>query len=319
MNTLRSPFKSPDGEAEYMAAYEATMRLWPVPYESLDIPSRFGSTHLVVCGTKDAPPMVLLHCFFTSLTVWAYNIADLSRNYRVYALDMMGQPSKSIPDQPIRNREEMADWLTGILDALGISKTDLVGYSYGGGAALNYAIHAPDRVKKLVLVSPAGGLVPLKAEFFIRGMLISFLPSLSRFSTSSFMHWIFHKPNLENAKTRRMFDSILNQMSLGTKHFRMGTVVPPVPYKDEELRGVAVPTFLLIGQQEVIYDPVAAVARAQQLIPSIQAELIPQASHDLPISQHQVVDARILEFLNESPTIDRSQDGMITTPVMVQA
>ncbi len=120
MSNLPSAFKSPKGEAEYMAAYEATMQLWPVPYESMDVQSRFGSTHLVVCGSKDAPPLVLLHCFFTSLTVWAYNIADLSRNYRIYALDMMGQPSKSIPDQPISNREEMAEWLTGILDALGI-------------------------------------------------------------------------------------------------------------------------------------------------------------------------------------------------------
>src|SRR6266542_2851341 len=99
-SSLPSPFKSPKSEAEYMAAYEATMRLWPVPYESKDISSRFGSTHIVVCGPEDAPPLVLLHCFFTSLTVWAYNIEAFSQNHRVYALDMMGQPSKSFPDEP---------------------------------------------------------------------------------------------------------------------------------------------------------------------------------------------------------------------------
>ena len=154
-----------------MAAYEASMRLWPVPYEDMSIRSRFGSTHLVICGPKDAPPLVLLHCFFTSLTNWAYNIADLSRNHRVYALDMMGQPSKSIPDQPIRNRGEMAEWLTSMLDALGISKTDLIGYSYGGFAALNYALHTPDRLRKLVLLTPIGCFVPLKTQFYIRGML----------------------------------------------------------------------------------------------------------------------------------------------------
>src|SRR5215217_5643364 len=47
------PFKSPKGEAEYMAAYEATLRLWPVPYESMDIPGRYGRTHLVATGPKD--------------------------------------------------------------------------------------------------------------------------------------------------------------------------------------------------------------------------------------------------------------------------
>jgi len=141
MNNLQSAFKSPGGEAEYMAAYEATMRLWTVPYEAMDIKSRFGSTHLVVCGRKDAPPLVLLHSFFMSLTVWAHNVADLSRDYRIYALDMIGQPGKSIPDQPMRDRGEMAEWLTGTLDALGITQTHLIGWSYGGFAALNYAIH----------------------------------------------------------------------------------------------------------------------------------------------------------------------------------
>jgi hypothetical protein len=61
------------------------MRLWPVPFEARDIPSRFGSTHLLICGPKEASPLVLLHCFLTSLTVWAHNIADLSRDHRVYA------------------------------------------------------------------------------------------------------------------------------------------------------------------------------------------------------------------------------------------
>jgi pimeloyl-ACP methyl ester carboxylesterase len=159
MLNLPSPFKSPKGEAEYMAAYEASMKLWPVPYEDMYVPSRFGNTHLVICGPKDAPPLVLLHCFFMSLTVWAHNIADLSRNYRVHAIDMMGQPSKSIPDQPMRDRDEMAEWLTGVLDALNISKADLIGWSYGGFAALNYTIHRPDRLRKLVLLSPIGSFV----------------------------------------------------------------------------------------------------------------------------------------------------------------
>jgi hypothetical protein len=53
MSNLASPFKSAEGERDYMAAYEATMRMWP-------------------------PPLVILHCFFTSLTSWVNNIADFS-------------------------------------------------------------------------------------------------------------------------------------------------------------------------------------------------------------------------------------------------
>ena len=94
---LGVPFKSAEGERDYMAAYEATMRLWRVPYDSMDLVSRFGSTHVVVCGPTGAPPLVILHCFFTSLTTWVNNIADFSGGYRVYAPDMMGQPGKKHP------------------------------------------------------------------------------------------------------------------------------------------------------------------------------------------------------------------------------
>jgi pimeloyl-ACP methyl ester carboxylesterase len=283
-----------------MAAYEASMRLWTVPYEDRSIPSRFGSTHLVVCGPKDAPPLVLLHCFATSLTAWAYNIADLSRDYHVYALDMMGQPSKSIPDQPIRNREELAEWLTAVLDDVGISQTDLIGYSFGGFAALNYAMQAPDRIKKLILLSPAGGLVPLKTQFYLRGMFSTLFPSLSLLTTNIlWFNWFFYHPNLKNEKTRRIFDCLSHQFALGLKYFRMRAGILPIAYKDEELRRVRNPTLLLIGKQEMLYHPVPALERAKKLIPSIQAELIPQASHDLPISKAETVNTRMLAFLKE--------------------
>jgi pimeloyl-ACP methyl ester carboxylesterase len=294
--TSPTPFKSAKVEAEYMAAYEATMRLWRVTYESMDLRSRFGSTHLVVCGPKDAPPLVLLHSFFMSLTVWAYNVPDFCREYRVYALDMMGQPGKSIPDQPINNRGEMAEWLTSVLDALRIPQTNLVGWSYGGFAALNYAINRPDRVKKLIFLTPAGTFVPLKPQFLIRGMLTR-LPG--RFWSNSFMQWATHTPNLSNENTRRIYDRITDQFYLGVRYFRSSFTVLPSPYSDEELRSVRNQTLLLIGQQESLYDPVPAEARAKELIPNITTDLIPQAGHELALSKPEMVNQKVLDFLGD--------------------
>jgi len=113
-----SAFKTPEGEAAYLAAYDAAMKRWPVSYEEMEISSRFGATHVVVSGPKDAPPLVLLHGYMATLTMWAPNIVDFSRDYRVYAIDVMGQPSKSIPSEPIRNPQDYAVWLAATLDGL---------------------------------------------------------------------------------------------------------------------------------------------------------------------------------------------------------
>jgi len=297
MSNLSSAFKSPQGEAQYMAAYEAGLRLWTTPYEEKDIPGRFGNTHLVACGPKDAPPLVILHSALANLTAWAYNIADLSQVYRVYALDIMGQPNKSVPDQPIRARENFVEWLTTLLNALKIEKTHMAGVSYGGWLILNYAIGAPERLMKIVLLSPAGSFLPIVPQFYLRGML-SMLPP-RRFWMSKFVEWTTHRENLQDPNTRKMFDCLVEQMYLGLKYFKMQANVSPIAYQDDELRSVKNPALLLIGQQEVIYDPAASVERAKRLMPTVQAELIPGASHDMVFSRAKIVNRRILNFLKE--------------------
>jgi pimeloyl-ACP methyl ester carboxylesterase len=299
MSTLPSAFKSPEGEAEFMAAYEATLQLWPVPYEPMNIPGRYGRTHLVATGPKDGPTLVLLHMFFASLTQWAANVADLSRDYRVYAIDVMGQPSKSIPDQPLNSREDCVAWLSEVLDALEIERTDMVGASFGGWFTLNYALGAPKRISKIALLSPAGGLVPLAKQFYVRSMLPKFIPR--RFAMESFIRWMTYEGNLRDWKTRAILDCLTDQMFLGTRYFHLQMGVGPwILFSDEELRSMQVPTLLLIGQEEAIYDPEAALERARRLIPNFEGELLPRANHEMTISKHEFVDRRALEFLKRS-------------------
>jgi len=299
MTDLPSSFKSHEGEEEYMAAYEAALRLWPVAYEPMDIPGRYGRTHLVATGPKDAPSLVLLHMYFANLTMWAANIADLSRDYRVYAIDVIGQPNKSLPNQPLKSREDYVAWLSELLGALDIESTNLVGASFGGWLTLNYALGAPERVNKIALLSPAGGLIPLVKQFYLRGLPMGFFTR--RFLVDWFIRWTTYEENLRDSNTRLIYlGCMADQMYLGLKHFRVQAGAGPEVFSDEELRSMQVPTLLLIGQQEVLYDPEAALERARRLIPNFEGGLVPQASHEMTISQHEIVDGRVLEFLKAS-------------------
>ena len=183
----QSPFRTREGEAAYLAAYDAAMKSWPVPYEEIDVPTRFGTTHVIASGPKAAPPLVLLHGYMATSTMWSPNIADFSKDYRVYAVDVMGQPSKSIPAEPIRGRADFAGWLTATLDGLHLGRVSLVGMSFGGWIALGYAVAAPERVQRLVLLS-VGGFVPMASQFTMRGMLMALFPI--RLTVNSFMHWL---------------------------------------------------------------------------------------------------------------------------------
>ncbi|WP_338121889.1 alpha/beta fold hydrolase, partial [Morganella morganii] len=77
---------------------------------------------------------------------------ELARQARVIAPDMVGF---GFTDRPAGQRYDMDSWVrqaVGLLDALGIEKTDLVGNSFGGALALALAIRHPQRVRRLVLM-----------------------------------------------------------------------------------------------------------------------------------------------------------------------
>jgi pimeloyl-ACP methyl ester carboxylesterase len=118
------------------------------------------------------------------------------------------------------------------------------------------------------------------------------------------MGWLGIKDTPGDADVR----PVLELTYLGLKHFRMPQetlrVVPTV-FSDAELKAMQVPTLVLIGNDEVIYDPVKALARARRLIPHFQGELVPRSKHDMCFSQHRIVDARILDFLKRTTTRDQ--------------
>jgi pimeloyl-ACP methyl ester carboxylesterase len=294
-----SPFKSPQGEVMFLAAYDAVLKRWPVPYEELDIPTRFGMTHVIVSGPNDAPPLVLLHGYMATSVMWAPNIADFSRDYRIYAIDVMGQPSKSRPDEPVRGEADYVTWLTATLDGLNLSRVSLLGMSFGGWVALTYAVAAPERIRNLVLLSP-GGFLSMANQFVRRGMLMAFVPT--RFTVNSFMRWL----GLTDTPGERDAGPLLHLMYLGLKHFRMPTdtlranAAAANPLCDDELRALHMPVLLLFGDDEVIYSPVEALARARRLILRLEADLVPGCRHDMCFRQFRIVDARVLDFLRNT-------------------
>jgi pimeloyl-ACP methyl ester carboxylesterase len=297
-----SGFKTSEGEAAFLAAYNAVLKLWPVPYEEMEVPSRFGITHVIVSGPTEAPPLVLLHGYMATSAMWAPNIADFSQDYRVYALDVMGQPSKSSPAEPIRNAGDYAVWLAETLDALHLDGVFLVGQSYGGWLALNFAIAAPGRVRRLVLLSPGGGFVPMARQFSLRGMVMVWLPT--RLTVNWFMRWLGLTDRAGATDARPILELIYR----GLRHFRIPVDtlrVMPVMFADDQLRAMRVPTLLLIGEREVVCDPATALARARERFPDVQGELVPECSHDMCFSQRRIVDARVLDFLKETPTDGR--------------
>jgi pimeloyl-ACP methyl ester carboxylesterase len=97
-------------------------------------------------------PLVLLHGGLHNTALDAPVAERLAQRRQVISVDLQGHGRTADIDRPLRY-EQMADDVGALLASLGIAEIDLLGYSFGGGVALQTAIRHAARVRKLVVVS----------------------------------------------------------------------------------------------------------------------------------------------------------------------
>ncbi|MDO3700156.1 alpha/beta hydrolase [Micromonospora sp. C28SCA-DRY-2] len=97
-------------------------------------------------------PMILLHGGLGSGEMFGPVLPTLAEQHQVIAVDLQGHGRTADIDRPI-DVALMADDVAALIDHLGLEKPDVVGYSLGGGVALQVAIRHPEKVGRLVAAS----------------------------------------------------------------------------------------------------------------------------------------------------------------------
>lgn len=110
-------------------------------------------------GAEDAPPIILVHGFTHSLETWNAWADVLKSDHRVIRYDLMGHGLTGPDPKKRYSPTERAQTIGDIMDALGINHANIAGNSLGGLAAWRFASEHPERVEKLILISP--GAYPL--------------------------------------------------------------------------------------------------------------------------------------------------------------
>ena len=186
MSRDRSPvghFRSATGEQAYLTAYREAMTLLPTPRSTLDLETTFGRVRVYEFGAESADraaiPVALLHGRTSGVPMWAYNLPDLAAARTTYALDALGDAGMSVQIRRIRDAADQADWLDQVLAQLPVRSVHLVGHSFGGWLAANYAARHPARVRTLTLLDPVFVFQGLRWQVYLISLPAS-LPFLPR-------------------------------------------------------------------------------------------------------------------------------------------
>ena len=110
--------------------------------------------YYVIDGPADAPVLVLSNSLGTCADMWARQVPELSKHFRVLRYDTRGHGKSSIPDGEYRF-EQLAGDIAELLDSLGIARAHFCGLSMGGPTGIALALAHPERVDSLILCNTA--------------------------------------------------------------------------------------------------------------------------------------------------------------------
>lgn len=273
-------FKTTKGRDAILKTYDQILARWPVPCESLWLPTALGQTHVIACGDPSNPPLVLLHGSTSNALMWIGDVANFSQRYRVYAVDLLGEPGRSEAVRPDLKGNGYVDWLREVFDLLGIEKTELVGISLGGFLALQFAAAVPERIQKLVVLCPAG-VANQKLSFMLSALFLMPFGEVGRKRLSKLING--DQPIAQEA---------IDYIKLISDNFNPRVEMIPL-LEDEALKRIDLPVLLIAGEKDALLPSRQTADRLKRILPNVEILLLPDAGHTL-----LGFDQQIMSFLS---------------------
>ena len=285
-----SIYENTEFEKKLIAIYDRCLDSWPLDHKSLFLETSYGKVHVIASGPENALPILLFHASEMAAWSWLPNIAVLSKKYRTYAVDHIGEAGKSVLkdiDVFPKDGEALSDLYLEISNKLEVRRSVIIGASNGGYIALNYAFYAPERVEKLVLLCPMG-LSPPRAIMGIRMVMSQLLPNKRRLMRT--VNWALG----DNPAVRNFSGEWFLTMMEGV----IPRVALPRAVKPVHLQSIEAPVLLFLGTKDNVVGSSKKAERRAAKMEDIKIEIL-DTGHVPGIEKADVVNSHIIKFLND--------------------
>ena len=244
-----------------------------------------------VSGQGD--PLIVLHGAYMNIPAMGAIIPALARNHRVYALEAQGHGRTTDINRPI-TYPNLADDVAAFMDAVGLKKADVFGYSMGAGTGLQLAIRHPDKVNKLVAASVAYDYEGLQPEFK------AMIPQMK---VEMFLQMPFARQYRELSPTPDSFPALVKKVIAAQRE--------PLSWGDDVKR-IKIPVLIIAGDADgYTLEHIVSLFRLLggggmgdmgKPLPASRLAILPGTSHTAVITQVDLVMGFVEPFLKgETP------------------
>lgn len=214
-------------------------------------------------------PLLLLHGNSSSISLFEKQIPELSKHYKVIAVDTRGQ-GKSSDDGRLYTYDLFADDMNALLDYLHLDSVNILGWSDGGNTGLIMALKYPAKVKKLVTMG---------ANIFIDNTVVA--------------KWVFKTLNKEKKvlENDTLYDS-RNRLRL------INLLLTEPKHSFTELKTIKCPVLIIAGEKDVIKE-----GHTKQIAAAITTSTLfiaPKETHYFPSENPALFNKTVLDFLKKA-------------------
>ncbi len=213
-------------------------------------------------------PLLLLHGNSESIQSFRLQIPELSKLYRVIAVDTRGQ-GKSTEDGRLYTYDLFAEDMNALLNSLKLDSVNVLGWSDGGNTGLIMAMKYPNKVKKLVTMG---------ANVFIDNTVVD--------------KWVFKELN------KQLVEMKSDTSYADRNRVRLINLLLTEPkHGFEELKIISCPVLILAGQKDIIKkNHTKSIAK---YIKNSRLLIAPKETHYYPIESSKAFNTTVIEFLKE--------------------
>jgi pimeloyl-ACP methyl ester carboxylesterase len=239
-------------------------------------------------------PVVLLHGAFMAIAGdWNDWINELSKTRKVIAVEMQGHGRTADIKRDL-TYENLADDVAALLDYLKIPSADIIGYSLGGGVAMQCAIRHPEKVRKVVSIS---------AVIRLDGWVKEGVDALSQITAEAFKGTPFEDEYKKLSPTPNEFpDFVKHVIAMASKPYDFGA---------DKLKATKAPMFFIHGDADgVRLDHIAEMYRLKggemhgDMRPHSESRLaiLPDTTHVTLMNRSQTIVPMVNDFLDAKPS-----------------
>lgn len=269
---MKTIYKKSDSKAKVIELYDRQLAMLTVPTKDLFINTSFGRTHLIEVGNPNGKALLVFH---GGNATTAHNLLAcgfLMDAFHIFAVDTIGHPGKSDEVCLSPNNYDYGKWASEVITGLGFDKVCCFGGSFGAGVLAKLMCVSPEKIKKSVLLVPAGikNAPAYKSMSMMFPMIMYWITGEKSWLLKCIMPMAVAEDNIDS----NFYETA--KCSIDNVKIKAGM---PSNVNPKDMKNCKSPTLVMAGQKDCLFPAELVIPQAKRIIPNCTTYILQDRGH----------------------------------------